>query len=194
MDDSDNESDNPITFIDIEDKLKDYSLSKLRSLTSVLIDYLNDLAKEKENINEDIEKYGEEAIEMSTRVAEAANKKEKLKEELAKCEEEIGEMSIQMTEQQATCNREGIRIQFQLEEELTHVKAYLSTSIDKNSFLEGELTKMKTKLEKALKWTVHSQAMTNPHSQEDGPISSVKLELTNLFKRSNSAKTAIYNF
>lgn len=50
----------------------------------------------------------------------------------------------------------GSIIQFQLEEELTNVKDDLTTSIDKNYILEKEITKLMTKFEKVLKWTVFS--------------------------------------
>lgn len=45
------------TLLEIKESLKDYSLSKLRSLNSILIDSLNGLAKYKENMKEALEKY-----------------------------------------------------------------------------------------------------------------------------------------
>lgn len=47
MANSDSESDNHVTLLDIKDNLKDYSINKLRCVASVLIDFLNDLTKEK---------------------------------------------------------------------------------------------------------------------------------------------------
>lgn len=47
MVDSDGTGDNPITLLNIKDNLKDYSLTKQRSLTSVLINTLNNLDKDK---------------------------------------------------------------------------------------------------------------------------------------------------
>lgn len=47
MADSDNAKEKPITLRKIKENLKDYSLSKLISLTFVLIYYLDNLVKEK---------------------------------------------------------------------------------------------------------------------------------------------------
>lgn len=94
--DSDRDSDNSVTLLNIKDNLKNYYLSKLRSLASVLIDSLNDLAKGKENLKNAMEKCEEEVIEMFTQMEKVTNEKERLKEELAKYEEKVVELSVQV--------------------------------------------------------------------------------------------------
>lgn len=54
--------------------------------------------------------------------------------------------------QRSKGKREGSSIQFQVEEELINVKADVTASLDRNSFLEEEHTKVRTELEKALQW------------------------------------------
>lgn len=53
-----------------------------------------------------------------------------------------------------------------MEEELTNAKADLTVSFDRKSVLKEELTRVKTEHEKALKWTIFSQTMTNYFNQE----------------------------
>lgn len=50
MADSNSEGDKHVTLLDTKDNLKDYSLSKLVSLASMLIESLNNLSKYKENL------------------------------------------------------------------------------------------------------------------------------------------------
>lgn len=50
MANTENDEDKLVTLLDIKKKLKDYSLSKLRSLASVLIYSLNELDKDKKNL------------------------------------------------------------------------------------------------------------------------------------------------
>lgn len=59
------DEDNPVTLYDIKEDLKDYSLSKLKPLASVLIDSLNNLAKGKEDMKEALENYEEKVGELS---------------------------------------------------------------------------------------------------------------------------------
>lgn len=87
MIDTDNEKSRPFTLFGIKENMKHYSLSKLRYLSSILIDSLDDLLKDKENLKKTLEKYDEEVIELSVQVAKVTNKKAKLKEDLKKCEE-----------------------------------------------------------------------------------------------------------
>lgn len=63
--DTDNEEYKPVTLLDIKKNLKDYSQSKLRSLASVLIDSLDDLAKDQESLKKTLKKYKEEVIKLS---------------------------------------------------------------------------------------------------------------------------------
>lgn len=78
-----------VTLLDIKENLKENSLSQLRSLTSVLINSLNDLSQDKENLKESLEKYDDEVIKISVQVAELPNEKGRL--ENWQCEEEIVE-------------------------------------------------------------------------------------------------------
>ncbi|XP_047267722.1 uncharacterized protein LOC124898124 [Capsicum annuum] len=193
MDGSDNKEEKFVTLLDINENLKDYSLNKMRSLASVLINSLNDLARDKKNLKKSLEKCEEEVIKMSVQATELTNEKRILKEELGKYEEEEQEEVVELNVQIASIKppatlllvkmptkkrvdeiskrnlkgkSEGSRIQFQLEEELTHAKAELVASLNRNSTLEEELIRMNTELEKALKWTGPSQAMTNLANQE----------------------------
>lgn len=181
MENIDNGEEKNITLLNIKKNLKDYSMSKLIALASILINSLNDLTKEKKNMKQVLEN-----CELNIQVTELVIEKRKLKEELEKYEDQMVELSVQVTEHQATyktltcendllnnrideiskkqskVKREGRRIQYQLEEELTNVKADLI----ENSFLEEELSKLKTKLVKAIKCTTSSHAVTNSAIQE----------------------------
>lgn len=75
--------DKHVTLLDIKENLKVYSLSKLRSLFSVLIDPLYDVAKDKENLKKVLEKYEKEVIELSFKVDEITNEKTKIKKDLS---------------------------------------------------------------------------------------------------------------
>lgn len=66
--------------------MKDYFLSKLKSLTSVLIDSLDDLAKGKEDLREDLQKCEEEVAKLSVQIDELKNKKVRMRKDLSKCE------------------------------------------------------------------------------------------------------------
>lgn len=54
MADTENDNDIPMTLLGINENLKDYSLSKLRSLASLLLDSLVDLAKDEENMRKSL--------------------------------------------------------------------------------------------------------------------------------------------
>lgn len=120
-------------------------------------------------------------------------------EELEKCENEITILNMQVPEQQKTCKAlkcendelnktvdeisrmdlkgivEGSRIQFQLEEDLKNTKDEIFTLMDINSFLMEKLHKVKTDLEKMLKWAVSLPTMANPNCQRDGSDFSARL-------------------
>lgn len=49
MADIDDDEDEPVTFLDIKENLKNYSPSKLRSLAFVLVDYMDELLDTKKN-------------------------------------------------------------------------------------------------------------------------------------------------
>ncbi|PHT89522.1 hypothetical protein T459_04635 [Capsicum annuum] len=63
--DTDDDEDEPVTLLEIKENLKDYSLSRLKSLDSMVIDSLNKIIKDKENLKEVLEKCEEEVIELS---------------------------------------------------------------------------------------------------------------------------------
>lgn len=50
MEDTNDDKDEPVNLLDIKVNLKNYSLSKLKALASVLIDSMNDLTKNKEKL------------------------------------------------------------------------------------------------------------------------------------------------
>lgn len=109
-------------------------------------------------------------------MAELTNEKGRLKKELAKCKKEMVELSLQMAKYQVTtktltCENnllnkrldkiskqdhkgkgKGSTLLFQLETELTKTKVELTASFYRNSVLKKELTLVKTKLKKELKW------------------------------------------
>lgn len=82
MADTDNDENKLLTLLDIKENLKDYSYSKIKSLTSVLMNFLIDLAKDKEILNKALEKYEEEVVDISMEVAKLTNEKAKLKKDL----------------------------------------------------------------------------------------------------------------
>lgn len=125
------------------------------------------------------------------------------------------ELSVQVSEQQATCKTltdennqlkkkidevskkdfkgksEGSKIQFKLEEELTNAKDDLSTSIDRNSLLEEEQTKVKTKFEKALKWTVKSKNVFSYTQYRENDHSKYKCSFKNTTLKGRRSSTIL---
>lgn len=100
--DTNNEEKKPITLLEIKENLKDYSLSKLSSLISVLINSLNDLTRDKENMKEAFEKCEAEEIDLNIQVAKLTNEKKRLKVKLAKCKKLV-KLNVQVVENLATC-------------------------------------------------------------------------------------------
>lgn len=103
MEDTDNDEDKSLLLLDIKKTMKDYSLIKLRSLVSMLIDSQDDLAKDKESLKEALKKCEKEMADLTVQVVELTNKKEKLRENLAQYEEEILEISVLVVKHQVTC-------------------------------------------------------------------------------------------
>lgn len=112
------------------------------------------------------------------------------RKEKIKGQKETVELNVQLVEHLVTCktlacendllnkrvdktsrkdskgNSEGCRMQLQMKEELTNVKDGLISSHYKNIVFQNELICVKTKLEKALKWTISSQPLIVFISQE----------------------------
>lgn len=70
MANSDVDEDDKVTFLDIKENLKNYSLTELKSLDAVLIDNINDLTKDKEFYKINLEKCEEEDVELNVIVTE----------------------------------------------------------------------------------------------------------------------------
>lgn len=83
------DKDNPVTLHDIKENLMDYSFSRLKSLTSVLIDSLDDPAKDKEHLREALENFEDEIVKLSIQIAKLKNEKAKLIEVLSKYEDKM---------------------------------------------------------------------------------------------------------
>lgn len=111
---SDSDGINPITLLDKRDSLKDYSISRLRTLASELINSLNDLDKDKEDIKKVMKNYEEEVIGINIQMDEITN---------AWVEKIVNEVS----KQDFKGKGEESKIQLQLEEELTSIESDLST-------------------------------------------------------------------
>lgn len=84
MEETDDNKDKPVILLDIKKNLKDYHLNKMRSLSSILIDSLNELAKDKENLKKNLDKCEEKVIKLSVQVTELTSEKRKLKDDLSK--------------------------------------------------------------------------------------------------------------
>ncbi|XP_070028589.1 uncharacterized protein [Nicotiana sylvestris] len=160
----DEDEDDEVNFRDVLRNLKSYSSKKLRDDLVVCVVDLNEtiinLEKEKEALNEKITSVENERDDLMVVVVDL---KEIVEEETIKgLNREHRTVSLGKGKEVAS------ETHIKLEHELNDVKTSLCGELEKNRQLQAELEKVKSDLEKSLKWTWSSDAVTTMYLNNNG--------------------------
>ncbi|XP_070020719.1 uncharacterized protein [Nicotiana sylvestris] len=180
-DDEDNEEDE-VSFLDVQRNLKTYSKKKLMPLENVFIDAYHSLINEKNSLVEEIGGIEQERDYMVASIINLEETIESLKKEkevltksnanieherddllvvVVNLKETIGELKMKSRPENSQKGKEvASETHIKLESELNSVKSSLCAELDKNKQLQEELGRVKSDLEKSLKWTWSSDAIT----------------------------------
>ncbi|XP_070045551.1 intracellular protein transport protein USO1-like [Nicotiana tomentosiformis] len=187
-DDDEDDDNDEVNFRDVHRNLKSYSPKKLMSLANVLIDAyhsletIENLKNEKEVITEKIASVEHErddlmvvVVDLKETIENLSKEKNALVEKVAITEQERDDLLVviadpkEIIEEHKADSRPGSskkgkeitsEANIKLENELNIVKTSLCAELEKNRQLQAELEKVKNNLEKSLKWTWSSDAIT----------------------------------
>ncbi|XP_070013229.1 intracellular protein transport protein USO1-like [Nicotiana sylvestris] len=173
-DDEDNEEDE-VSFLDVQRNLKTYSKKKLMSLANVLIDAYHSLINEKNSLIEEIggieqerDYMGVSIVDLEETIESMKKEKEVLTESNANIEHEIDDLLVVVVNLKGTIgelkmksrtenSQKGKEVaneaHIKLESELNLVNSGMCDELDRNKQLQEELGRVKSDLEKLLKWT-----------------------------------------
>ncbi|XP_070047107.1 intracellular protein transport protein USO1-like [Nicotiana tomentosiformis] len=168
-----------INFLDLQRNLKSYSPKKLMSLANETI---KNPKKEKNALDEKIANIEHERDDLIVVVADlketfkcVRKKKEALAERVANIEHErddllvvvvdlkeiIGELKMESRPENSQKGKEvASEAYIKLESDLNSVKSSMCAELEKNKQLQEELGRVKSDIEKSLKWTWSSDAIT----------------------------------
>ncbi|XP_070050394.1 uncharacterized protein [Nicotiana tomentosiformis] len=193
---SDDDEDDEVNFRDVQRNLKSYSPKKLMSLANVLIDAyhsmetIENLKNEKEvltnkiasveherddlmvvvvDLKETTENLSKEKNALVEKVAITEQERDDLLVVIANLEETIEELKADSRPGNSEKGKEiASEAHIKLENELNIVKTSLCVELEKNRQLQAELEKVKNDLEKSLKWTWSSDAITAMYFNNGG--------------------------
>ncbi|XP_070017888.1 uncharacterized protein [Nicotiana sylvestris] len=195
-DDDEEDENDEVNFRDVQRNLKSYSSKKLSPLANVLIDAYYSLISDKEILTMELgddEQSRDDlvicVVDLNETIANLEKEKEALNEKLNSVENERDDLIVVVVDLKETI--EGLRnekhtleekiaaaeqemddflvIITDLEETIEGLKSELRpASIEKGKELQAELKKVKTDLEKSLKWTWSSDAVAAMYFNNSG--------------------------
>uniref|UniRef100_A0A1S4CX45 Myosin-16-like n=1 Tax=Nicotiana tabacum TaxID=4097 RepID=A0A1S4CX45_TOBAC len=182
--DEDEEDDDKdeVNFLDVQRNLKSYSQKKLISLANVLIDAYHNLIDDKNALTTELGEIKHErddlvvvACDLRETIGSLKREKYTLTERIANIEHEKDDLLVVVVDLKETIEelrRENRPVNtkkvkevaseahLKLENELRLVKSSLCAELEKNKQLQEELGRVKSVLEKSLKWTWSSDSIT----------------------------------
>ncbi|XP_070037208.1 sporulation-specific protein 15-like [Nicotiana tomentosiformis] len=205
--DEDEEDDDgdEVNFLDVQRNLKSYSQKKLIYLANILIDAYNSLINNKNVLTTELGEIKHErddivvvTVYLRETIKNLKRKKDILTERSANIEHERDELLVVVVDLKETIEelrRESrpmnikkekeveSEAHLRLENELKSVKSSLCAELEQNRQLQEDLGRVKNDLEKSLKWTWYSDAITAiflTKADQDGELSNIPGEVIDI--------------
>ncbi|XP_070037107.1 uncharacterized protein [Nicotiana tomentosiformis] len=178
--DDEDDDDDEVNFLDVQRNLKSYSPKKLMSLANMLIDAYHSLINDKDALTielGEVEQTRDDlvivVVDLKETVENLKKEKDAIDEKIAHIEPERDDLIVVVVDLKETFECETIgepkiksrpensqkekkvasEAHIKLESELNSVKSNLCAELEKNKQLHEELGRVKSDLEKSLKWT-----------------------------------------
>ncbi|XP_070014423.1 uncharacterized protein [Nicotiana sylvestris] len=180
--DDEEDNDDEVNFLDVQRNLKYYSPKKLMSLENILTDVYHSLINDKDALTVELGELEQSREDLVVVVVDLEETIESLKKEkkvliegntnikherddlllvVVDLKETIGEFKMESRPENSQKGKEvASQAHIKLESELNSVKSSLCAEFEKNKQLQEELGRVKSDLEKSLKWTWSSDAIT----------------------------------
>ncbi|XP_070013281.1 uncharacterized protein [Nicotiana sylvestris] len=174
-DDNEEDEDDEVNFRDVQRNLKSYSSKKLRSLSNVLIDVYYSLVNDKEILTVELgetEQYRDDlvvcVVDLNKTIANIEHEKEALNERITSVENERDNLMVVVVDLKETI--EGLTNEkHTLEEKVASTEEERDDlELERNQQLQAEKEKVRNDLEKSLKWTWSSDAVTAMYLNNSG--------------------------
>ncbi|XP_070004927.1 uncharacterized protein [Nicotiana sylvestris] len=197
-DDDEDDDNSEVNFRDVQRNLKSYSPKKLMSIASVLIDAYHSLVEDKDALTLELGEAKQTRddlvvcvvdlkeiifVEHKETIENFRKEREALMKRVTEIEEEIDDLLVVIADLRETIEGLGIESKpgnfgkrkeiaseehIRLENELKAVRTSLCVEYEKNKHLQTELERIKNDLEKSLKWTWPSEAITAMYANNGG--------------------------
>ncbi|XP_070043044.1 uncharacterized protein [Nicotiana tomentosiformis] len=188
--DEDDDDDDEVNFLDVQRNLKSYSPKKLMFLANILIDAYHSLINDKNALTVelgDIEHERDDlvvvVVDLKETIECVKKEKEALIEKVTNIEHERDDLLVVVVNLKDTIeelkkegrheilqkgNEVADETHLRLENEIKSVKSSLCVELEKNKQLREELGRVKSDLEKSLKWTWSSEVITAMYTSNGG--------------------------
>ncbi|XP_070002032.1 uncharacterized protein [Nicotiana sylvestris] len=175
--DYDEDGDNKeVNFRDVQRNLKSYSSKKLMSLVSVLIDAYHSLVEDRDSLTLELGEAEKTRDDLVVVVIDHKETIENFKEERNDLLAVIADLreTIERPETNSKLGNPGkgkeiaSEEHIRLENELKDVRTRMCVETKKNKHLQTDLERVKNDLEKSLKWTWSSEAITAMYTNNGG--------------------------
>ncbi|XP_070057648.1 uncharacterized protein [Nicotiana tomentosiformis] len=196
--DEDDDDDGEVNFLDVQGNLKSYSPKKLMSLANVLIYTYQSLISDKNALTVelgDIEHERDDlvvvVVDLKETIECVKKEKEALTEKVVNIEHERDDLLVVVVDLKDTIEelkgegryeilQKGKEVaddtHIRLKNEIKSVKSSLCIELEKNKQIQEELGKVKSDLEKSLKWTWSSEAITAMYTNNGGNRQGIKFQ------------------
>ncbi|XP_070030407.1 uncharacterized protein [Nicotiana sylvestris] len=175
-DNNKNDDNKEVDFRDVRRNLKSYSPKKLMSLASVLIDVYHSLVEDRDSLTVELGEAEQTRDDLVAVVIDHRETIEKFKEDrndflavIADLRETIERPRTKSKHGNSGKPKEIASVEhIRLENELKAVRIRMCAEIEKNRNLQADLERVKNDLEKFLKWTWSSEAITAIYTNNGG--------------------------
>ncbi|XP_070024823.1 uncharacterized protein [Nicotiana sylvestris] len=197
--DNEDKEEDEVSFLDVQRNLKTYSKKKLMSLANVLIDAYHNLINEKNSLVEEIGGIEQEKDYMGVSIVDLEETIESIKKEkevltksnanieherddllvvVVNLKETIGELKMKSRPENSQKGKAvASEAHIKLESELNSVKSSLCAELERNKQVQEELGRVKSDLEKSLKWTWSSDAITAFYTNNGGNRKEIRFQM-----------------
>nr|XP_018624434.1 uncharacterized protein LOC108944157 [Nicotiana tomentosiformis] len=188
--DEEDDDEDEVNFLDVQRNLKSYSQKKLISLANILIDAYHSLINDKNVLTTELGEIEHErddlvvvSVDLRETIESLKREKDILTGRITNIEHEIDDLLIvvvdlkeiikELRKESRPMNTQKGKevtseVHLRLENELKSVKSSLCAELEKNRQLQEDLGRVKSDLEKSLKWTWSHDAITAMYTNSGG--------------------------
>ncbi|XP_019263281.1 PREDICTED: uncharacterized protein LOC109241028 [Nicotiana attenuata] len=161
-----------VNFLDVQRNLKSYSPKKLMSLANVLIEAYHSLINDKNALTMELGAAEHEGDDLVVIVVDLKETIESMKKEKDVLTEKLQTYNMREMIYWHEIIQKGKEVaneaHLRLEDELKSVKSSMCAELEKNKQLQEDLGRVKSDLEKSLKWTWSSDSITAMYMNNGG--------------------------